>query len=194
MCDASDYAVEVVLGQRKNKFFHVIHYASKVLNEAQINYAITEKELLAIVYALEKFRFYLIGSKIMVFTDHVAISYLLVKADSKPQLIRWILLLQEFDLEIKDKKGSENYVVDHLSRLTNDEVITQEPEIQEKFPDEKLFNISMRPWFAEMANFKGVGALPDDLTWHQKNKFFRDAKHFVWDGPYLFKIRADNLL
>jgi len=52
----------------------------------------------------------------------------------------------------------------------------------------------MRPWFAEMANFKGVGALPDDLTWHQKNKFFRDAKHFVWDGPYLFKIRADNLL
>ena len=52
----------------------------------------------------------------------------------------------------------------------------------------------MRPWFAEMANFKGVGALPDDLTWHQKNKFFRDAKHFVWDGPYLFKIRVDNLL
>nr|KYP42550.1 Retrovirus-related Pol polyprotein from transposon 17.6 [Cajanus cajan] len=93
MCDASDYAVGVVLGQRKNKIFHVIHYASKVLNETQMNYATTEKELLAIVYALEKFRSYLIGSKITVFTDHAAIKYLLTKSDSKPRLIRWILLL-----------------------------------------------------------------------------------------------------
>ena len=105
MCDASDYAVGVVLGQRKNKFFHVIHYASKVLNEAQINYATSEKELLVVMYALENFRSYLIGSKVVVFTDHAAIKYLLVKVDSKPKLIRWILLLQEFDLEIKDKKA-----------------------------------------------------------------------------------------
>ena len=84
MCDASDYAVRAVLGQRKNKIFHVIHYVGKVLNEAQINYATIDKELLAVVYALEKFRSYMIGSKVMVFTDHVAIRYLLVKADSKP--------------------------------------------------------------------------------------------------------------
>jgi hypothetical protein len=87
MCDASDYAVDAVLGQRKNKIFHVIHYASKVLNDAQINYATTEKELLAIVYALEKFRSYLIGSKIIVFTDHAAIKYLITKSDSKQRLI-----------------------------------------------------------------------------------------------------------
>src|ERR1051325_3921746 len=104
MCDASDYAVGVVLGQRKNKIFHAIHYASKVLNDAQINYATTKKELLAIVYALEKFRPYLIGSKVVVFTDHSAIKYLLTKPDSKQRLIRWILLLQEFDLEVRDKK------------------------------------------------------------------------------------------
>ena len=84
MCDASDYAVRAVLSQWKNKIFHVIHYARKVLNEAQIHYATTEKELLAIVYALEKFRSYLIGSKIVVFTNHATIRYLLVKADSKP--------------------------------------------------------------------------------------------------------------
>ena len=96
MCNASDYVVRAILGQRKNKVFHVIHYASKVLNEAQINYATIEKEFLAVVYALEKFRSYMIGSKVMVFTDHVAIRYLLVKADSKPRLICWILLLQEF--------------------------------------------------------------------------------------------------
>jgi len=93
-----------MLGQRKEKKFHVIHYASKVLNETQSNYATIEKELLTIVYGLEKFRAYLIGTPITIFTDLAAIKYPLTKAYSKPRLIRGILLLQEFDLVIKDKK------------------------------------------------------------------------------------------
>ncbi|CAJ2671898.1 uncharacterized protein LOC123891769 [Trifolium pratense] len=194
MCDASDYAVGAVLGQRKDKFFHAIHYASKVLNEAQINYATTEKELLAIVYALEKFRSYLIGSKIVVYTDHAAIKYLITKSDSKPRLIRWMLLLQEFDLEIKDKKGTENLVADHLSRLVNKEVTKHEHEVREEFPDEKLLMMQERPWFADMANYKASGLIPEDLNWHQKKKFLRNANQYVWDDPYLFKIGADNLL
>ena len=105
----------VVLGQRKGRVFHVIYYAGKVLNDAKINYATTEKEMLAIVYALEKFRSYLVGSKVIIYTDHAAIKYFLNKADSKPRLIRWIMLLQEFDLVIRDKKGFENVVADHLS-------------------------------------------------------------------------------
>ena len=80
MCDASDYAVGVVLGHRKGKMFHTIYYASKVLNDAQINYAMTEKELLAIVFALKKFRSYLVGSKIVIHTDHTTIKYLLRKS------------------------------------------------------------------------------------------------------------------
>ena len=94
MCDASDYAIGAVLGQRLEKIPHVIYYASKTLNDAQLNYSTTEKELLAVVFALEKFRSYLLGSKIIVYSDHAALKYLLSKKDAKSRLIRWILLLQ----------------------------------------------------------------------------------------------------
>ncbi|RVX11246.1 Retrovirus-related Pol polyprotein from transposon 17.6 [Vitis vinifera] len=116
MCDASDFAIGAVLGQREDGKPYVIYYASKTLNEAQRNYTTTEKELLAVVFALDNFRAYLVGSFIIVFTDHSALKYLLTKQDAKARLIRWILLLQEFDLQIRDKKGVENVVADHLSR------------------------------------------------------------------------------
>ena len=153
MCDASDYAIGAVLGQRKGKIFHVIYYASKVLNDAQLNYATTEKELLAVVYAFDKFRSYLIGSKVIVYTDHSALRYLFAKKDAKPRLLRWILLLQEFDLEIKDKKGTENVIADHLSRMNyvqpNGEI---DGDINEIFPDEQLLAVGEAPWYADIVN------------------------------------------
>ena len=118
MCDASDLAIGAVLGQRDDGKPHVVYYASKTLNEAQRNYTTTEKELLAVVYALDKFRAYLVGSDIVIFTDHSALKYLLTKQNAKPRLIRWVLLLKEFNLQIKDKKRVENVVANHLSRLT----------------------------------------------------------------------------
>jgi hypothetical protein len=117
MCDASDYVVGAVLGQRKEGKVHAIYYASKILNEAQVNYATTEKELFVVVFAFEKFRSYILNSKVIVYTDHATIIYLLSNKDAKPRLIRWILLLQEFEMEIRDKKGSDNVVADHLSRM-----------------------------------------------------------------------------
>ena len=138
MCDASEYAVGAVLGQRLDKKPTAICYASRTLIEAQINYMTKEKELLAVVYALEKFQPYILGSKIIIYIDHAALKYLLSKKEAKPRLIRWVLLLQEIDLEIKDKKGSENSVADHLSRLH----ILRGEDIGDTFLDEHLLAMS----------------------------------------------------
>ncbi|XP_073033706.1 uncharacterized protein [Primulina eburnea] len=121
MCDASDFALGAVLGQNWDKFLHVIYYASMTLLGAQLNYSTTEKELLAVVFSLDKFWPYLVGSKVIVHTDHPALKYLLNKKEAKPRLIRWILLLEEFDIEIVDCKGTENQVADLLSRLEKPE-------------------------------------------------------------------------
>nr|GEU98802.1 reverse transcriptase domain-containing protein [Tanacetum cinerariifolium] len=119
MCDASDFAVGAVLGQQIEKHFRPIHYASKTITEAESNYTTTKKEMLAVVYAFEKFRSYLIMNKSIVYTDHSALKYLFAKKDGKARLLRWILLLQEFDFKVIDTKGAENYAADHLSRLEN---------------------------------------------------------------------------
>ena len=87
MCDASDHAIGAVLGQRKENTLHVIYYTSRTLNDAQLNYATTEKEMLAVIFAFDKFHSYLLGSKVIVYTDHAALKYLLTKKDSKPRLI-----------------------------------------------------------------------------------------------------------
>ena len=156
--------------------FHSIYYTSKTLKGAQLNYTVTEKELLAVVFAFNKFISYLVGTKVIVYTNHSTIKYLVEKKDAKPRLIRWVLLLQEFDLEIKDRKGSENQVADHLSKLEQNRENSE--IINEKFPDEQLFLMmqTQEPWYADFANYLVSGLLPPDLTLQQKKKFLHDVK------------------
>ena len=152
MCDASDFAIGAILGQREDGKPYVIYYASKTLNDAQRNYITTEKGLLAVVFSLDKVRVYLVGPFIVVFTDHSALKYMFTKQDAKARLIRWILLLQEFNLQIKDKKKMENVVVDHILRLAIAHNSHALP-INDDFPEESLMLVEVVPWYVHIANY-----------------------------------------
>nr|GEW56916.1 reverse transcriptase domain-containing protein [Tanacetum cinerariifolium] len=170
MCDASDYAVGVVLGQRIEKHFRPIHYASKTMNQAEANYTTTEKEMLAVVYAFEKFHSYLIMNKSI-----------------------------EFDFKVIDNKGAENYAADHLSRLENPyENIFDPKEINETLPLESIIKIAHQdpstPWFADFTNYHTGNFIIKGMTTQQKHKFFKDVRHYFWDDPYLFRACPDQII
>nr|GEY57876.1 reverse transcriptase domain-containing protein [Tanacetum cinerariifolium] len=168
MCNASDFAVGAVLGQRIEKHFRPIHYASKMMTEAESNYTTTEKEMLAVVYAFEKFRSYLIMNKSIVYTDHSALK-------------------------------AENYAADYLSRLENPyENVFDPKEINEFFPLEMIIKSAHRdqstPWFADFANYHAGKFIIKGMSTQQKNKFFKDVKHYFWDDPILFKTCVDQVI
>ncbi|GKD65688.1 reverse transcriptase domain-containing protein [Tanacetum coccineum] len=151
MCDASDFAIGAVSGQ----------------------------QMLAVVYAFEKFRPYLVLSKSIVYTDHSALKYLLSKQDAKPRLLRWVLLLQEFDIIICDKKGTKNLAADHLSRLENPHKdVFENKDINENFPLETLGVISSgsTPWFADIANFHAGNFIIKGMSSQQKQNSLKTLK------------------
>nr|GEV11154.1 reverse transcriptase domain-containing protein [Tanacetum cinerariifolium] len=189
-----------VLGQRKDKYFRPIHYASKTFSDAQTHYTTMKKELLTVVYVFEKFRSYLVLSKTIVYTDHSALKYLFAQQDAKPRLLQWILLLQEFNIEMCDKKGAENLTADYLSRLENpykEDLVGM--EMNDNFPNESLNMVSLNPdnkpsWFADIANYLVGNVLVKGTSSQQKKKFFKDVRHYFWDDPYLFWICADQII
>nr|GEW19569.1 reverse transcriptase domain-containing protein [Tanacetum cinerariifolium] len=200
MCDASDIAIRAVLGQRQEKHFRPIHYANKTMTEAESNYTTTKKEMLAVVYAFEKFPSYLIMNKSIVYTDHSALKYLFSKRDSKARLLRWVLLLQEFTFKVIDTKGAENLATDHLYRLENPHQNVLDPkEINESFSLRHsiwfLLVVTQAPHsLHDFANYHAGNFIVKGMSSQQKNKFFKDVKHYFWDDPFLFKICADQVI
>ncbi|GJV97876.1 reverse transcriptase domain-containing protein [Tanacetum coccineum] len=156
--------------------------------------AVLEKELMAVVFAFENFRSYLILSKTIVHTDHSALRHLFKNQDAKPCLIRWILLLQEFDIEIKDIKGTKNVAADHLSRLENNET-SDDSEVDDNFPGETLMEINTKNNLgSRLPQTTLRNIIPKGMTYQQKNKLFSDLKHYFWEEPYLFKVCSDGMI
>ncbi|RDY01283.1 Retrovirus-related Pol polyprotein from transposon 17.6, partial [Mucuna pruriens] len=194
MCDAFNSTLGAILGQRARADLpvHVIAYASRTMDPAQQNYTTTKKELLEIVFALDKFHSYLLGSRIVVFFDHVALRYLLKKLDVKSRLIRWMLLLQEFNIEIRDKKGVENSVANHLSKIEKE---SEPMPIQDEFPDEQQLHIkTSTPWFANICNYVTMSQFPLEASRLYKEKLQSDAKYYMWDDPYLWRLCNDQVI
>ena len=135
----------------------------------------------------------MVGADIVIFTDHSALKYLLTKQNAKARLIRWVLLLQEFNLQIKDKKRVENVVSDHLSRLTiaHD---THSPPINDEFPEESLMQMEKAPWYAHIANFLTTGEIQIEWKGHDRKYFFAKIHSYYLEEPFLFKYCADQII
>jgi len=150
--DASHKAIGEALGQVEEKFPYAIYFISKNLSKVELNYIVTKKELLAVVHSLNKFRHYIIGYQIFVHTNHATIKYLMNKPNVNARIIRWLLLLQQFDLTIIDKPGKENVVAEFLSRMNLP--AGEEGMVDDYLPEEHLFSISvLPPWFADIENY-----------------------------------------
>ena len=131
------------------------------------------------------------GSFIVIFTDHSTLKYLLTKKDAKARLIRWVLLLQEFNLQIKDKKGVENIVANHPSRLTIDHD-SYSPPINDEFPEESLLLVENAPWYAHIANYLATGEVPVEWKAQDKKYLFVKIHSYYWEKPFLFKYCESN--
>ncbi|KAL6343048.1 hypothetical protein AAG906_017860 [Vitis piasezkii] len=169
MCDASDFAIGAVLGQREDGKPYVIYYA---------------------IFALDKFRAYLVGSFIVVFTYHSALKYLLTKQDAKARLIRWILLLQEVQFPNQRQEKVENVVMHHLSRLAIAHNSHGLP-INDNFPEESLMLVEVAPWYAHIANYLVIGEIPSEWKTQDKKHLFAKIHAYYWEEPFLFKYCAD---
>jgi len=191
--DALNKSMGVALGQVEEKLPYAIYFVSKNLSKAEMNYIVTEKEFLAMVHSLNKFRHYITSYQTFVHIDHAAIKYLMNKPDVNSRIIRWLLLLYQFDLTIFDKPGKENVVADFLSRL--DLPAGEEGTMDDQMSDEHLFAISvLSSWFADIANYLVLAKFPLHLSSKEKSRTVRKSASFTWIGGNLFKLGPDQIL
>ena len=176
--NASNKVIGAALGQVDEKLPYAIYFVSKNLSNAELDYTVTEKELLAIVHSLNKFRHYITSYKTFIHNDHAAIRYLMNKPNVNARIIRWLLLLQQFDLTIVDKPGKENVVANFLSRL--DLPAGEEGTVDDQMPDEHLFAITvLSPWFSDIANYLVSAQFPPHLSSKEKSRIVRKSAPFT---------------
>ena len=184
--DASNYAIGAVLAQKHSNLEHAIYYISKSLHGPELNYTVTEKELLAVVYALKKNWHYITGYSIYVHTDHAAIKYLMNKPAITGRLARWLLLLQEFDITIVDKPGKVSRIHHHDTDTTL---------VDDAFTDEHLFHIAIKvPWYADIANYIAANKTPAHFSYKERKLLIQKSFHFSWIDNLLFYTGPDQVM
>ena len=162
------------------------------MTPTKINYTMTEKEFLAVVHAINKFRHYITGYETFIHTDNSAIRYLMNKPVTNGRVTRWILLLQEFNITVLDRPGKQNTVADFLSRIQN---TNEDSPVEDKFPDEYLFAVTTKtPWYADIANYLVTGKLPPHLFPNEKRKIIQESSKYSWISNELFKTGLDCVI
>jgi hypothetical protein len=174
--DASDIAIEGVLGQKEDQRSYYIYFVSKKLSSAELNYTVIEKELLAVVHAINKFRHYITGYEVFVHIDHSAIRFLMNKPIIDDRVTKWLLLLQEFNIIVLERPRKYNVVANFLSRIKNED---DDIPVDDSFPDEHLFALSVNtPWFADMKNYLATRKLLSHLSPHEKRKIITQSANY----------------
>ena len=154
------------------------------MSPAELNYTMTEKEFMVVIYTINKFQHYITSYPTFVHTNHTAIIYLMNKPITNARVTRWLLLIQEFDITIVDKPRKEIVVADFLSRLVNN---SDNSPIEDSFPNEHLFVVSTySPWYADIANYLAASKLPHHLSSREKGKIIQKSARFCWIEGYLF--------
>eukprot|EP00253_Pinus_taeda_P035741 PITA_35741 len=189
--DALDTALGAMLGQ-KDLVPYAIYYTSKKLTPTKLKYTVTEKEFLAVVHAINKFKYYITCYETCIYTGHSAIRYLMNKPVMNGRVTRWILFLQEFNITVLDRPRKQNTVADFLSRIQN---VKEDSPIEDKFPDEYLFAVTTKtPWFSDMANYLVTGKLPPHLFPSERRKIIQESSRYSWISNKLFKTRPNLVI
>ena len=191
--DASKFAIGCILAQLgENKIDFPMSYASRQLNEAEKNYTTTEREGLGMVYAIKKFRHYLLANKFVFFTDHQVLLYLMNKPCNIGRIVRWSLILLEFDFTIVVKKGINHQRADHLSRLINGEAPIG---VNDDLLDADLFNVDMIPkWSKNLVPLLTIGNLKLNDSMDRNISFVEKSKEYSMIARRLYKLGKDGIL
>jgi hypothetical protein len=190
--DASNISLGGVLGQKENQQNYAIYFTSKNLTPPELNYIVTEKEFLAVVHAINKFRHYITGYEVFVHTDHSDIRFFMNKPVTTGRITRCLLLLQEFNITIVDQPGKENLVADFLSRIPQD---SSDILVNDNFPNEHMFAVAVKtPWFADIENYLATGRLPAHLSPPQKKRIVQQSAYYSWVGSDIFYTSPDMII
>ena len=191
--DASNYAIGATLAQiGDHGLDHPVYFASRLLSKAENNYSTKKQEALGMVYAVQKFRHYLLGTPFVFYVDHQALLYLVNKPIIQGRISQWLLLVQEFTFKIVVRPGKSHVSADHLLRIK----LGEPPEgINDDFLDAQLFHVTVLPaWYACIGEYLLTGQFPSDMPPNERRKLVLRSQTFQLINGLLYKMGPQQIL